>query len=89
VLMMAKERRQYSQEFKSEIVKPVLEGRRTVPEICTQHGLHGSSVYAWVRQVKIDEAGQGASAVTTADALDVSAPQRLTLGILFVAYASR
>jgi len=65
--MMAKERRRYSREFKSEIVKLVLEGRRTVPEVCTQHGLHGSSVYSWVRQAKIDSGAGGADAVTTAD----------------------
>lgn len=58
MIMMADERQRDSQEVRSGFVKLVLEGRRAVPEACAQHGLHGLSVYAWVRQVKIDHGVQ-------------------------------
>ena len=64
---MTKARRQFSKAFKSEIVKLVLEGQRTVPEICKQHQLHESSVYAWLRQAKIDSGNGVCDAMTTAD----------------------
>ncbi len=62
---MAKERRRFRREFKAEVVKLVLDGRRTVPEVCKQHQLHESSVYSWVRLAKID-AGCASSAATSA-----------------------
>ena len=63
----AKARRQFSKAFKSEIVKLVLDGQRTVPEICKQHQLHESSVYAWLRQAKIESGTAGSDAMTSAD----------------------
>ena len=63
----AKARRQFSKAFKSEIVKLVLDGQRTVPEICKQHQLHESSVYAWLRQAKIEAGTAGSDAMTSAD----------------------
>ena len=73
---MAVSRRRFSKEFKSEAVQLVVSGQRTVPEVCKAHELHESSVYAWVRQAKID-AGKGpAGALTTEEKQELSALRR-------------
>ena len=64
---MAKKARQFSKAFKEEIVALVIDGRRTVPEVCEQHKLHTSSVYAWVRQAKIDAGDDAPSSTTTSE----------------------
>ena len=64
---MGKPRRRFSSEFRAEIVKLVLTGRQSVPEVCKAHELHASSVYAWVRQAKIDEGSGAASDLSTAE----------------------
>ncbi len=55
---MRKKRRLFKPEFKEEIVKLVLEGRRSVVDVSREHDLVEASVYAWVRQAKVD-AGKG------------------------------
>ena len=45
-----KQRRKLSAEYKAEIVKLVVSGGQSVPSVCSKHGLHESSVYAWVKQ---------------------------------------
>lgn len=63
---MSKKRRKFTPEFKAEVVKLVLDGRKTVSEICRQHGLYDSAVYNWVRQAKVD-AGKGPAGALRTD----------------------
>ena len=64
---MSGKRRRFTKEFKAEIVKLVLDGGRSVPEVCGEHGLGETSVYNWVRQAQVDR-GQGPKgALTTED----------------------
>ena len=67
--MAKNKRRQYSREFKSEICALVLQGQRTVPEVCREYDLSASGVYAWVRQAKVD-AGSGPSGAPTSAELE-------------------
>ena len=55
---MASKRRQFTEEFKSEVVKLVLDGGKSVAEVCQVHELSESGVYRWVKQAKIDK-GEG------------------------------
>ena len=63
---MSRKRRSFTREFKSEVVQLILSGRKSVSEVCKEHGLYDSSVYEWVRQAKVD-AGQGPEGALTSD----------------------
>ncbi len=67
--MPSKKRRQYPKEFKAEVCALVLSGRKSVPEVCRDHQLTESSVYAWVRQARID-AGEGPPGAATSEELE-------------------
>jgi len=69
VVQMATKRRKYTKEFKAEVCALVLTGRKTVPEVCIAHELTESTVYAWVRQAKVD-AGSGPSGAASSDELE-------------------
>ena len=71
-----KKRRQFTREFKAEVVKLVLDGGRSVPDVCRQHDLSESSVYLWVKQAQVDR-GQGpAGALTTEEKEELSRLRR-------------
>ena len=73
---MAKKRRTFSREFKSEVVQLVQSGRKSVPQICKEHKLYDSSVYGWIAQANVD-AGKGAvDALTTTEKEELSALRR-------------
>jgi transposase-like protein len=55
---MAKAKKQYTKEFRSETVKLVAEGKRGVAELAKDLGLPEATIYRWVKQAKVD-AGQG------------------------------
>lgn len=60
-------RRRFSAEFKAEIIRLVLDGGHSVPDVCRDHELGESSVYRWVKQARVDR-GQGApGALTSAE----------------------
>ena len=71
MLQMAEKqkRRRYSAAFKEEVCLMVLSGRKTVPEVCAEHDLTESTVYAWVRQARID-AGDGPTGAPTSPELE-------------------
>lgn len=72
VFGMGKNRRNYSKEFKADIVRLIREGGQPVAQVCTKHRLNSSSVYEWLRQAEVD-AGQGpAAALTTAERQELS-----------------
>lgn len=73
---MAKKRRQFTQEFKAEIVKLVLDGGRSVPDVCRQHDLGETSVYNWVKQAQVDRGAGPTGALTTAEKEELSQLRR-------------
>ena len=70
---MGKKRRRFKPEFKAEIIRLVLEGRKTVAELCREHDLVESSVYAWVRQAKVDAGHGRPDELTSAEKAELSA----------------
>lgn len=73
---MAQKRRRFSREFKSEIVHLVLSGQKNVSQISQEHGIHESSLYAWVNQAKVDSGVGPAGALTSAEKSELAALRR-------------
>ena len=71
VFHMAK-RRQFSKQFKSDVVRLIKEGGKSVEEVCRDHKLHNSSVYEWLRQTEVDAGGGLSGALTTAEREELS-----------------
>jgi len=60
-------RRQFTREFKAQIVRLVIEEKRPISQVAREHDLLRKSVQDWVQQAKID-AGEGpADALTTSE----------------------
>ena len=65
--MKTRKRRAFSQAFKADVVKLVLEGGRSIGEVTKQFDLTESSLREWVKRAAA-EAGKGpAEALTTAE----------------------
>ncbi|RYF37214.1 MAG: hypothetical protein EOO38_26685 [Cytophagaceae bacterium] len=64
--IMARKRRAFSTEFKTEVVRQVQSGRR-ISEVSRELELTPSSVNNWVRQAKIDAGDGGSGSTTTVD----------------------
>ena len=62
-----KSRQRYATEFKAEICWLVIAGQKTVGQISKEHTICPSSVYAWVRQAKIDQGDGPKDAATTSE----------------------
>ena len=45
--MQKQKRKQYTAEFKAEVVKEVLREEKTVGQISAEHGIHSSQLYKW------------------------------------------
>lgn len=71
---MAEKRKTFTKEYKSEIVKVVLDGGRSVPEVCREHGLGETSVYGWLKQARVDRGLVAKGTLTT--------PEKEELGLL-------
>ena len=71
-----KTRRKFSKEFRAEVVKLVLDGGRSVPDVCREHELGESSVYTWVKQAQVDRGDGPAGALTTAEKAEVAELRR-------------
>ena len=74
--MGKKPRRKFTKEFKAEVIKLVLDGGRSVPDVCKQHDLSESSVYLWVKQAQVDRGDGRAGALTTAEKEELSQLRR-------------
>jgi transposase-like protein len=75
VLLMKKKRTRYGAELKAEICRLVILNQKTVPGLADEHRICASSVYAWVRQARID-AGEGPKdAATSAEHLAANVAQ--------------
>ncbi len=47
---MKRQRRQFTREFKAEIVRLILDGGLSVPDVARDHDLGETSVYHWVNR---------------------------------------
>ena len=71
-----KTRRMFTKEFKAEVVRLVLDGGRSVPEVCRDHELGESSVYHWVKQAQVDRGNGSPGALTTAEKAELARLRR-------------
>jgi transposase-like protein len=67
VFIVKKTRRRFSPEFKSEVVKLVVEHDRSVRDVCRELELVESAVRRWVHQAQIDGGKGPIGAVTSAE----------------------
>ena len=74
--MAKRTRRKFTDEFKAEVVKLVLDGGRSVPEVCQAHQLGETCVYTWVRQAKVDRADVLPGGLTTSEREELAALRR-------------
>ena len=74
--VMSKKRRNFSREFKAEVVQLVLSGRKTVAQVCQEHELYDSSVYGWVKQARVDSGAGPSGTLTTTEKEELSALRR-------------
>ena len=63
--MSKRRRRKFTNEFKAETVKLILESGKTVAEVARELDLTESSVRNWVKLVEIDSGGGPRGALTT------------------------
>jgi transposase len=66
-VVMTKPRRKFTKEFKSEVVRLVLNEGKSVAEVARDLDLLESSVYVWLRQAQIDAGNGPDGALTTAE----------------------
>jgi transposase-like protein len=65
-VMERRKRRAFTREFKSETVRLVVEGGRSIPEVARDLDLTESALRAWVRQSEVD-AGRGKPGALTTE----------------------
>lgn len=71
-----RQRRSFTDEFKAQVVKRVVEGHRTAGEVARDLDLTESAVRAWMKQAQVD-AGKGApGAMTSAEREELVALRR-------------
>lgn len=62
-----RQRRSFTDEFKAEVVKRVLEGHRTAGQIARELDLTETAVRAWVKQHEIDKGKGPGGALTSSE----------------------
>jgi transposase len=67
VSVMNRQRRSFTDEFKAEVVRLVLDEGRPLSVVCRELDLVNSAVRRWVKQSKIDRGAGPPGALTTAD----------------------
>ena len=74
---MGQRRGAYAPEFRQQMVELVRAGRKP-SELAQEFGCHDTSISAWVRQAKADEAGGGKpnAALTTAERQELAQLKR-------------
>ena len=73
---MARQRRKHSQEFKSEVVRLVTDGGKSIAEVSRGHELADSLVHTWMRQARIDAGNGPAGALTSSEKEELSRLRR-------------
>lgn len=71
-----RKRRQFTDEYKAEVVRLCEQPGKTVFAVARELGLTPSAVTKWVRQAKIDAGGGGTGALTSAEREELSALRR-------------
>jgi transposase-like protein len=71
-----KRRRKFTAAYKSEVVRLVRNGGKTIREAARELGLTESSVRNWVTQSGVDASGGGTGALTTAERAELVALRR-------------
>ena len=66
---MSKKRRKFSEEFRQEAVRLVVDGKRSVTSVAKELGLYQSTLSRWIRQAEID-AGRGPEGALTTQERD-------------------
>lgn len=74
--MEKKRRRKFTAEYKTEVVRLVRNGGKTIREAARELGLTESSVRNWVTQSGIDAGSGGTGALTTAERVELVALRR-------------
>jgi transposase len=69
-------RRQFSSDYKAEVVRLCQQPGRTAFAVANELGLTPSAVMNWVRQAAVDSGGGGSGALTTAERDELSALRR-------------
>ena len=65
-------RRRFSAEFKAEVIRLVLDGGHSIPNVCRDHELGESTVYQWVKQARIDRGQGDPGALTSAEKAELT-----------------
>ena len=65
--MAKRKRRTFTKECKAETVRLILEGGKTVKEVCRDLDLVESAVRSWLRQAEIDEGHGPKGALTSSE----------------------
>ena len=74
--MEKRARRKFTAEYKTEVVRLVLDGGKTVGQVSHDLDLTESAVRNWVKQAKIDAGQGGTGALTTAERAELVALRR-------------
>jgi transposase len=60
-----RKRRSFTPEYKAEVVKLVLEGGRSIVQVCREMDLTETAVRKWVKQAEVDGGNGTPGALTT------------------------
>lgn len=69
-------RRQFTDEYKAEVVRLCEQPGRTAFAVARELGLTPSAVIKWVRQAKVDAGGGGAGSLTSTERDELAALRR-------------
>ena len=68
-----RKRRQFSDEYKAEVVRLCRQPGKTPNGVATELGLTPSAVMGWVKQATVDSGGGGSGALTTTEREELAA----------------
>lgn len=71
-----KKRRQFTPEYKAEVVRLCRESNKSPHAVAKELGLTPSSVLGWVRQAEVDVGGGGQGPLTTEERAELAALRR-------------
>lgn len=68
-----RKRRDFTDEYRAEVVRLCLQPGKTAHGVATELGLTPSAVAGWVKQANADAAGGGTGALTTTERAELAA----------------
>lgn len=71
-----KARKQFSKEVRANIVKLVIDGGRTCPDVAKEFNIPTANVYGWVRQARVDAGDVQSRSGTTSDRAEIARLKR-------------